>query len=451
MGQLSGFLAFCELMMSRILIKGGCLLSLDPKTGNHQEADVLIDGATIAEIGKDLRARDAEVIDARDTIVMPGFVDTHRHVWESLFRGVGDIQGVPVPAAMYGPHYSSEDVYAATLIGLLGAAEAGITTVVDWSDTQHDDGRTEAALQAHADSGLRTVFVHAAATWAQDDNGWRQKLRHLADDNTARLATFAAGPLEPTRGDLDRIAGDWYLARELGLRIHTHAGTDPSERGVVADLAARSLIATDVTLVHCSNLDEADLDAVASSGAGVSLAPSSEMAGLLGSPPIQQLIDLGIRPGLGVDNERMAPGDMFAQMRATISIQHATLFDLKLAGKAGVPKLLSTRDVIRYATVDGAIVAGLGTSTGSLRPGKQADIVVLRADRPNIVPINDPIGAVVWGMDTSNVDWVFVAGRALMRSGALEADVARARTLATTARERVAAAAGLLATSGAPE
>ena len=114
-------------------------------------------------------------------------------------------------------------------------------------------------------------------------------------------------------------------------------------------------------------------------------------------------------------------------MRATISLQHATVFDLKLAGKAGLPRLMSTRDVIRYATVDGARVAGLGRVTGSLEPGMQADVIVLRTDRPNVFPINDPIGAVVWGMDTSNVDWVFVGGRVLMRDGVLEADVQRAR------------------------
>jgi len=130
-------------------------------------------------------------------------------------------------------------------------------------------------------------------------------------------------------------------------------------------------------------------------------------------------------------------------MRATISLQHATVFDRKLAGKAGLPRLMSTRDVIRHATVDGARVAGLGRVTGSLEPGMQADIVMLRTDRPNVFPINDPIGAVVWGMDTSNVDWVFAAGRPLMRSGALEANVEQARNLATTAKQRVATAAGL--------
>jgi cytosine/adenosine deaminase-related metal-dependent hydrolase len=142
---------------------------------------------------------------------------------------------------------------------------------------------------------------------------------------------------------------------------------------------------------------------------------------------------------------------MFAQLRAAISLQHATMFDLKLAGKAGLPKLLTTREVIRYGTIDGARAVGLGETTGSLSPGKHADVVVLRADRPNIYPINDPIGAVVWGMDTSNVDWVFVSGQAVMRSGSLVADVDRARTLAAAARTRLTGSPGLLAGVGSGE
>ena len=449
-------------MNSRILIRGGCVLTLGAKSPNFTEADVLIDSGRVAEVGPGLRARDAEVVDARDTIVMPGFVDTHRHAWKSLFRNMGEsasdgephsqptgAQAQPdMSAALYGQHHQPDDVYAATLIGLLGAIEAGITTVVDWSDIQFDSRYTEAALQAHQDAGLRTVFVHALPHWAgrRDDAG--AELRGLATGRVAGGAdsptTIAFGPSDPTRTDLDRAANDWALARSLGLRIHTHAGSDRSDRGVISEVAGRGLLGADVTLVHCSHLGDDDLDSIVAQGASVSLAPSTEMTDGLGSPPIQRLIDRGIRPGLGIDDERMSPGDMFAQMRAAISLQHAILFDLKLAGKAGVPQLLSTREVIRYATVDGARVAGLGGVTGSLEPGKQADIIVLRTDRPNIFPINDPIGAVVWGMDTSNLDWVFAGGRVLMRSGVLEGDATRARSLAMTAQRRVAAASGLL-------
>jgi cytosine/adenosine deaminase-related metal-dependent hydrolase len=245
------------------------------------------------------------------------------------------------------------------------------------------------------------------------------------------------------------VAEAWERARALGLRIHAHAERGAPIGGAVAAAAGRGLLGPDVTLVHPTDVDDADLEAIASSGAAISLAPSSEMAGGRGSPPIQELIDRDIRPGLGVDDERVAPGDLFAQLRETISLQHATVFDRKLAGKAGVPKLMSTRDVIRSATSDGARVAGLGGVTGSLEPGRRADVIVLRTDRPNVFPINDPIGAVVWGMDTSNVDWVLVDGRVVMRNGVLEADVARARALAEAARERVARA-GAVAAAGGP-
>ncbi len=181
--------------------------------------------------------------------------------------------------------------------------------------------------------------------------------------------------------------------------------------------ALGELLGPDVTLIHCTNIDDEGLDVVAAAGAKVVLAPSTEMANGIGSPPIQKLIDRKIRPGLGVGDERVGPGDMFAQMRAAISLQHATYFELKLAGKAGLPNVLTTRDVIRFGTIDGASAVGMADSIGTIVPGKKADLMVLRTDRPNVFPINDPIGAVVWGMDTSNVDWVFVSGRALKRSG----------------------------------
>ena len=220
--------------------------------------------------------------------------------------------------------------------------------------------------------------------------------------------------------------------------MHAHVGPDIA-RGAIA----AAPLAEDVTLVHLPALDEADGAAIAASGAAVAITPSAEMARGDGSPPVQALVDRDVRPGLGVDDEQVTPGDLFAQMRATISLQHAMVFDRKLAGKAGLPKLMSTRDAIRYATVDGARAAGLAGVTGSLVPGAQADVIVLRTDRPNIFPINDPIGAVVWGMDTSNVDHVFVGGHGVVRDGVLTGDVARARALATAARGRVAAAAGL--------
>ena len=415
--------------MSKTLIRGGWVLTMG--RANLTAADVLIDGGIIAEVGPSLRARDAEVVDAADAIVMPGFVDTHRHAAESLFRhGAGETT-TATPR-----RFGTDDAYAATLLGLLGALDAGITAVVDWCAIGGDADATAAVLRAHRDAGVRSVLVHAT-TGGED---WSTGLRRVTTAKAGPLTTIAAGSADPRLGNLDAIAADWALARELGLRIHAHAGSTADDAGVAVALAQRGLLAADTTLVHCTHFSGADFDAVAAAGCGVALAPSSAMAAGAGAPPIQGLVDRGIRPGLGAESERFTPGDTFAQMRAVISVQHATVFERKLAGKAGLPKLLTTRDVIRYATVDGAAVAGL--ATGVLEAGRSADVIVLRTDRPNIHPINDPIGAVVWGMDTSNVEWVFVGGSARKRAGELVADSARVRGLAVAARDRMAVAAG---------
>ena len=416
-------------MKGRVVIKGGTVLSLDRAVGNIVAADILIEGGIISEVGPSLRARNADVVDASDTIVMPGFVDSHRHLWQSLTRNLG----ASADADMSG-HFSPDDVYAATLAGLLQALEAGITTVVDWCDIGDDAAHLDAALSAHADSGVRTVLV-ASASGATPP----------AD------VTIASGSPALVEADLDAVAARWAKARAEGQRIHARAGTAAASGGEVAELGRRGLLGPHVTLSHCRRLSDADLDAIAASSTAVALTPASDMAAGLGPPPMQQLIDRGIRPGLGVGDERLSPGDVFTQMRAVISVQHATSFELRLAGKGGAPNLLGTRDVIRYATIDGARAAGLSSVTGSLSPGKRADVIVLRADRPNIAPVNDPIGAVVWGMDTSNVDWVFVGGTSLVEHGELTADVARARALATAAQRHVTAAAGMLADVGATQ
>jgi cytosine/adenosine deaminase-related metal-dependent hydrolase len=324
-------------------------------------------------------------------------------------------------------------VYAATLVGLLQAIEAGITTVVDWCDIADDVTHLEAALSAHIDSGARTILVSSTSGVTP------------SADVTIAVASPALVDQE-----LDAVAARWAGARAEGKRIHACAGTATSSQGEVAELGRRGLLGPDVTLSGCTNLSDADFDAIAATSTAVVLTPASDMAAGLGLPPMQQLIDRGIRPGLGVGDERLTPGDIFAQMRAVISVQHARAFDLRLAGKGGVPNLLSTRDVIRYATVEGARAAGLSI-TGSLSQGKRADVIVLPTDRPNIAPVNDPIGAVVWGMDTSNVDWVFVGGTALVEHGELTADVARARALATAARRHITVASGRLADVGAPQ
>ena len=417
-------------MKGKVLIKSGTVLSLDRAVGNIVGADVLIEDGIISEVRPSLRARNALVIDAADTIVMPGFVDAHRDLRQSLTRNLAAPDDADLSASL-----TPDDVYAATLVGLLQALEAGITTVVDWGEIADDAADLEAAMSAHADSGVRTVLVRSApgATPSADTT--------LAGSSPALI-----------EAELDAVAAHWTRVRAEGKRIHARAGTTASTQGEVAELGRRGLLGPDVTLSGCSTLSDADFDAIAASSTAVVLTSLSDMTGGSGLPPLQQLVDRGIHAGLGTGDAQLTSGDMFAHMRTAISVQHARAFEPKRAGDGPVLRqLLSTRDMIRYATVYGARAAGLSSVTGSLTPGKRADLIVLRADRPNIAPVNDPIAAVVWGMDTSNVDWVLVGGTALVEHGTLTTDVARARALATEAQRHVTGPAGRLADVGATQ
>src|SRR3989304_4835614 len=156
---------------------------------------------------------------------------------------------------------------------------------------------------------------------------------------------------------------------------------------------------------------------IVDTGGTVSLASPVEMMMGHGMPPIQKFLDRGLRPSLSIDVETNVPGDMFTQMRSVLSLQHGLLFERRLAGEWNVPRFLTVRDVLEFATIEGARANGLEDKIGTLTPGKEADVIMLDTNRINIMPINDPIGAVVWGMDTSNVDSVFVAGKGLETGG----------------------------------
>ena len=238
-----------ETMKGRLLIKGGTVLSLDRGVGNTVGADVLIEDGVISEVGPSLRARNADVVDAADCIIMPGFVDAHRHVWRSITRNLDAASAADLAA-----YFTPDDVYAATLVGLLQAVEAGITTVVDWCDVSVDTAHHEAAASAHADAGVRTVLVAPiSANTASGD------------------VTFASASLDVVAAELDSIAALW--AGDSGRRIHARAGTAAASGGEIAELGRRGLLGPHVTLSHCTRLSDADFDAIAASSTAVATHP----------------------------------------------------------------------------------------------------------------------------------------------------------------------------------
>lgn len=418
----------------RVLLQGGCVLSVDARVGDFDRADVLIEGDTIAAVAPDIDAGEGvDVIDASRMIVMPGFVDTHRHMWQGALRSVlpdgllsdynRDITGTARAA------FRPDDARIGDLVSALGALNAGVTTVLDWSHIGNSPDHTDAAIDGLRESGIRAVYAFGGGMPGPDnrypDDIRRLRRERFASDDALLTLALAAGT----------NPADWTLARDIGVPISVH---------VVGSLgAAGDSLGPDVTHIHCTNLPDDAWRRIADSGGHVSIAAPIEMQMNHGVPPVQQALDHGIRPSLSVDVETGMPGDMFTQMRTVFGLQRMLALERQRAGDADALELLSVRDVIEFATRRGAIANGLDAKVGTLTPGKQADIVMLRMDAINVLPVNNAYGAVVLGMDTSNVDTVFVAGRARKRSGRLvDVDLDRVARDAEPSRERILTATG---------
>jgi len=441
-------------MADKTLLKNGIILTLDKSVGNFPLGDVLIEGTKISAVGPNLIAEDAEVIDASDMIVMPGFVDSHRHVWEGILRNIGT--DVPLEGESsylsfilntLAPVYRPEDAYIGNLIGLYGAIDAGITTILDWSHIQATREHSDAVIKALQESKMRTVFAYGYPWWKAPDEHQDKWIREIAKQyfsSKDQLLTFAIAPPGPEFTPFEVAKAQWTLARELDVRITVHVGVGTAGKlGKLAEMGKAGLLKDDTTYIHCTTLSDDEIKMIVDTGGSVSLASPVEMMMGHGMPPIQRFLDRGLRPSLSIDVETNVPNDMFTQMHSVNSLQKALIFEKKLIGKGGLPPFLTSRDLIEFATVEGARANGLLNKTGTLTPGKEADLIMLRTDLPNILPVNDPIGAVVWGMDTSNVDSVFVAGKALKRNGQLlNVDLNRLMKQAYESRDYVVAKSG---------
>jgi len=426
----------------RTLIRGGIVLTLDPEIGDLASGDVLIEGDRIVEVRPNIDAADSEVIDATGMIVVPGFVDTHRHIWEGLLRNLGTdvpLEGrtsyISFVLHKLAPAFRPEDAYLGNLVSALGAIDAGVTTLLDWSHIQGSPDHTDAVVEALQDSGMRAVFAYGFPWWGKWEErqpSWfvRAATEHFSSkDQKLTLALAAPGP-EFT--DFEVTRDHWKLAREAGARISTHVGVGSYGMSAkVQAMGTAGLLGPDTTYIHCTTLNDTEIQMIVDSGGTVSLAAPVEMMMGHGMPPIQKFLDRGLRPSLSIDVETNVPSDMFNQMRSVLALQRSMA---AATGRAPV----GPRDVLAWATVEGARANGLEGRVGSLTPGKQADLVLLRTDRMNVTPLNDPVTAVVTGMDTGNVDTVMVGGRLLKQGGKLlHVDWSAVRRLTSESRDHV--------------
>src|SRR5215469_3434729 len=396
----------------RILLKGGTIISMDPAVGDFVQGDILIQGKKITSVGTNVKVSGPapRVIDASNTILIPGFIDCQRRSWEGVLRRIipnGDIAKYTATTHQgFAPYYRPHDMYIGNLITALGCIDAGITCIIDNSHNSRSAAHSDAAVQALLDSGIRAVHASGPPQREPWDHQWPQDLERLqkrffsSDDQLVTLRMFSG---------LDRE--NYRLARKLGLRITTEF-RGAAAAATLEQFWEEKLLGPDVTYNHCGGLTDRAWQAIRESGGTVDVCPRSDPQYALGDgiPAFQKALDHGIRPGLSVDNEVSYGTDMFTEMRVVFNIQRAFATNRSVNGDANPPKLVNVREVLECATVNGAACAGLSAKCGSLTPGKEADIVMIRTDDLNLYPSNNALGTVVAAADIKNIDTVIIGG-----------------------------------------
>jgi cytosine/adenosine deaminase-related metal-dependent hydrolase len=443
--------------MARTLVRNATIISVDPKVGDLHRGDILIEGSKIAEIAPSITAGDAEIVDATNMIAVPGFIDSHRHTWESLLRATGPdwshAQYFTGVRAVMGGLYTPEDNYVGNLLGALEALDSGITTLYDWSHNNNSPEHADGSVQGLKDSGIRGVFAYgnSNAEWfppniipTNYDDIRRVRKEHFpSDDGLVTMAVAARGPQFTT---LDITEKDFQTAREIGARITVHVGDGLwGFSKPLAQMKSRGLLNDDTTYVHCNTIGDDEFRMIADTGGTGSIAPEVEMQMGHGLPPALRFLAVGIRPSLSIDVVTTVPGDMFDAMRALLAGTRLMVHRQALEERTAIhPLPLTSRDVLEFATLQGAKACGLDHKTGSLTPGKEADIVLINTNSMNLIPMNNPVGAVVEFAHVGNVDSIFVGGKPRKRNGKLlDVDFAAFRKRVDEHRDALFARAGV--------
>ncbi|MEJ8572015.1 amidohydrolase family protein [Microbaculum marinum] len=438
----------------RVAIRNGAVLSMDPEVGDFENADVLIEGSRIVAIGPNLDVGDAEVIEAAGMIVMPGFIDTHHHQFETAIRSALPNallfnDGQPHGAFNYAEYvlgnfslkYRPEDVHISEVFGALSQLDAGVTTVMDVSQIHHSPEHSDAAIQGIRDSGRRTAFGYFEGHGdASRYPGDARRIREQYFSSDDQLLTMVMG------GEiyLPGYEETWKIGRELEIPIAVHIVGSFGMQPTFDELAKAGQFGPDNLFIHMTGMSDAGWQATKDAGASVSLAVPIEMMMRHGLPPIMKTLEMGVQPSLSSDVECTLTADFFTQMRSAMTLQRSIVNQAALEGMEDLPELLTCRDVIRFATVEGAKALKLDAKTGTLTPGKEADIILLDAEAINVAPLNNVPGAVVTLMERSNVDTVLVAGRIRKwRGRLLDADVPKLRRELEASRDYLFEVAGV--------
>ena len=428
---------------TRTLFKGGIILTLDADIPTLSVGDVLVHGDRIAAVGPELQADDALVIDAAGHIVMPGLVDAHHHMWLGVMRrmmpNVDDLfDYIDVVAEKLGKHYRPLDMYLSTRLTAHASLDAGITTIIDACHNSRSPEHTDAALDALKESGIRALHMVGAAMDKEASSA------HLPADLERLSRSWNTSDSLVHVGLFGQLNLDWWkVARKLDMRILTEFIGDLANLG--PEFATPGVLDTHNIFNHCSRVTQDTWKLLADSGVNITVNPRSDA--LFGfddeSFAYQQAVDRGLTPALGIDLDTAFGSDMFGEMHALFGQQRSAMRYRRFRGEDNVPSPITAEEVLKAATVNGARAAGLEDQIGTLTPGKQADIIMVRTSGAAVFPVTNVIGTVVQAIERSDVDTVMVAGQLRKRAGKLvDIDLAALSTEITASRDYLLNASG---------
>jgi len=410
-----------------LVIRNATILTMDADLGDLTNADIHVRDGDIVAVGTALEAAGAEEIDGRGCVVLPGFIDTHWHLWNGLFRGLvsyyrPDLGYFPMKALL-GKLYQPSDIHWAVQRGLAEAINSGMTTVHNWAHNIPSPAHADMNIASHIATGVRGRFSYGWAEGQAED----QPL-DLADleraqtqwfggdaDHLLDLGICVRGPETP-RPEIRRDAylAEFRTARSLGLPITMHAAQMRAAKSRAIELLGDDgLLGPDVQLVHCIHASADDRKRMADSGTHLSISPLIEMQVGMGFPQTGEMLEAGVLVSLSTDTVAVTGANMFAIMKSTLDVERGRAENTALSG----------RKVLEMATIDGARDLGIDDKVGSLVPGKRADLIMVRFDHINMssLPGADWTSLLVHHGQPSNVDFVMVDGRILKRDGQLTA------------------------------
>lgn len=424
---------------ARTLIRGGTVVTMDAQ-GDLLRGDVLVTGDTITAIEPAISVDDAQVVDATGCIVIPGLVNAHMHTWQTALRGVAAnwtlLQYFKNMHAGLATVFTPADLHIATLVGALNQINCGTTTLVDWCHNNPTPAHNDAAVAALLQSGIRAAYFHGTPKpdpkpgetpfWEQPHP--RAEVERLLSEHAGEpLLSIHAAVLGPHYSTLEVALHDFRMAKDLGLIASLHQGGGPARTPDGWErLEEAGLLGPHINIVHGHALTDAQLARFCELGMSFSAAAESEMSQGHGHPLTGRLRALGRAPSLGVDLESVMSGDMLSQARIALGIQRSLDNFAYREAHGSIPptSTITTREALAWVTVEGARMLGQQDRIGSLAPGKQADLVVIRADTLNMQPVHDPVSAVVLQASLANIESVMIAGHWRKRGGrVLDADI----------------------------